>query len=96
MFVLPNAVTIHNVHEIQERFLKYIGQQSINKEITIDASEVADLDASGLQFLLSVLKTFKNEGNSLKIINAKEVLINLLKISGGLGLLGKEVVDIAE
>ncbi|MFW6009343.1 MAG: STAS domain-containing protein, partial [archaeon] len=74
MYQLPENLDIYSIDEIKQDLMNYI-EEKIEKdeqEIVIDGSKTEDLDAAGLQILISAYKTAKHEGLFWKIINQGE------------------------
>lgn len=84
MFTLPQDMTIHNVKTIQTELLDYIEMQiGENKsKLILDAKEVDDIDAAGLQVLLSAYLTAQEEKISFELKNNAGYLNEVLNLSG--------------
>ncbi len=89
MFNLPEMMTIHNVQEVQEQLLGYVQQLSPEEPVVLNAEEVQDADAAGIQLLLSAAKTFRQEGRPYRLVNCQELLERLLTISGASDIVDK-------
>ena len=84
MLVLPEDITIHNVKKMQTELLDYIEKQVENNkaELILDAKKLVDIDAAGLQLLLSAYLTAQEEDFSFELKNAGDYLIEVLNLSG--------------
>ena len=91
MFKLPDTLNIENVKEVQEELLNYLQEatKDENEDLALDAGELRDIDAAGLQLLISAYRTFAEEGHPIRLINVSEFLEQMLDISGAIGILGK-------
>ena len=85
MYELPENLDIYTIDTTKQDLMNYIEQQieKGEKKVIIDCAKTEDLDAAGLQILVSAYKTAKNEGLNWKIINQKELVSDLLLFSGG-------------
>ncbi len=89
MFRLPESLTIHNVKEIQEELLTYLQQVPAGreKEFNLDCSGLRDLDAAGLQLLLSAYKSFSQADIDVKITGTTSFVQHFLDLSGSSDIL---------
>lgn len=88
MYKLPESLTIHNVKEVQESLLLYLEEKALeDDQIIIDANELNDVDASGLQLLVSACKTLKGQEKEYIVENIKDDLENVLRTSGALDII---------
>lgn len=85
IFVLPEALNIYQIEELQQELINFLENKSRQKkqEIILDAKETEDIDAAGLQMLLSFKNTAQNRGLQCKIINQKDLFSKLLLLAGG-------------
>ncbi len=85
MYELPENLDIYSIEESRQELLNYIDKKIENgeNEVIIDGSRTEDIDAAGLQILISAFKTVKDEGLEWNIINKTDMLSNLLLFSGG-------------
>lgn len=93
MFVFPDSLNIHNVKEVQEQLLEFLQQGEPGKtkeEVVMDAGNINDIDAAGLQLLLSTCKTIRREGRKYRLVNQGQLLNHLLELSGAGDILEKE------
>ncbi len=84
MFTLPQDMTIHNVKSIQTELLDYIEREIAEdqSELILDAKKVDDIDAAGLEILLSAYLTAQEEGLSFKLKNNDGYFNEVLNLSG--------------
>lgn len=94
MFVLPTGITVYNVEDVLEEFNRFIQSEDFTSGnadvVLIDASNLEDLDGSGLQLLLSIYKTSKQRNLPFTMLGMTEEIVNLLKITGTREILGNE------
>ncbi len=69
--VLDEDISIIRVAQLKENWLPFIDS---TKNITIDASQVEDIDTAGLQLLLSFVKTVKASGREIYWDSPSETL----------------------
>lgn len=69
--VLDEDISIIRVAQLKENWLPFIDS---TKNITIDASQVEDIDTAGLQLLLSFVKTVKSTGREVYWDSPSETL----------------------
>jgi len=69
--VLDEDISIIRVAQLKENWLPFIDS---TKNITIDASQVEDVDTAGLQLLLSFVKTVKATGREIYWDSPSETL----------------------
>ena len=84
MFKLAKDLTIHNVEQVQQELLNYI-EASIKKnqsQLKLDGGGVEDIDAVGVQILLSAYITAQQEEIDFSLLNSSSFLIEALNISG--------------
>jgi len=70
--VLGDDISIIHVAELKQDWLALIDS---NKNITIDAQQVEDIDTAGLQLLLSFVKTVRSSGRQVHWSMPSETLI---------------------
>ena len=94
MFTLPESVTTFTVAEVHQQLLDYVNERAATGEndIEIDASQVSDVDAAGIQLLLSVSKSADERGLGFNLSDQSEIVTQMLKLSGAGRILGKEEV----
>ena len=94
MFVLPAGITVYNVEEVLEDFNQFIQKEDFTSGkldvVLIDASALEDLDASGLQLLLSIQKTSRQRSLLFTMLGMSESIMNLLRMTGTADILGNE------
>lgn len=86
---LPEELTIHNIEETMNCLCE---KMSYMHGVTIDASELRQIDACGLQVLLAWAKEAKVRKMPFVIVNPSTYLIHVLAITGAAKAvpLGKE------
>jgi len=84
MFSLPVNLDIHNVKKVYDDLLETVEQNidSGEKKIVLDADNVEDVDAAGIQLLLALKQTCKKEKIEFKIKNIGETCKRLFLLSG--------------
>lgn len=89
--MLPDSITVFNSEEVLENLSKIINEQLFEKGevkiIELDATELQDIDGSGLQILLSAHKTCALKNVKLVLNNVNEEIEALLTVTGSNELL---------
>lgn len=96
MYRLPSELTIHEVSEIKKGLLDLADNNPGEKEYVINGADVKDVDAAGIQVLLSFYKTLQNRGAKVSLKESSDTLIRMLKLSGTLEYLCEEVKENGE
>lgn len=66
----------------EDDFKSFIDEKiDVNKDIIVDLDELEYLDSTGLGMFMSIYKMLDANGKSIKIINAKENIKKLFKIT---------------
>ncbi|MCK8823894.1 STAS domain-containing protein [Fuchsiella alkaliacetigena] len=81
MFELPESLNVHNVKETQEALLSYL-QNLEEEQLLLDATLLQDIDAAGVQLLLSTYKTCQEERIEFNLANEQDIIKKLLKSAG--------------
>ena len=89
MFKLNEALTIYNVETICSELKEYLNQRG-QVDIYIDAENLEDIDASGIQLLLSTEKYCLKNNCALKVNNLTSHLKHLFFISGAENLIAED------
>lgn len=76
MFELSSEITIHNVEEVKNK-IENILIKNNKEKIYFDGANIEDIDAAGLQLLLSLKKT-----KDINIKNKNDFLNEVLKLTG--------------
>lgn len=74
----------------EEEFKKVIEDLDHNKDIIFDLKDLEYLDSTGLGMFMTVYNAQKESGKSVKIINAKDNIAKLFKITDLTGLFDME------
>ena len=82
--VLPTELTIYRVAELHAHWLDLLGRQDNQNQdgiktaattrVTIEAGQVDEVDAAGIQLLLSLARTMKRQSRPLRMENASTTL----------------------
>ncbi len=84
MYYLGKELTISNVEQVRRDLLEYLQQQPLEEEIILDATHLEEIDAAGVQLLLSACcKTTILQGRNIRLVNVGDHLRRVLEISGG-------------
>jgi len=89
VFKLPSTLTIDNVHSIRDELMQKVNAAQAGSFV-VDAGELQNIDALGLQLLIAASGSLEKEGCSFQLINVTPVLQELLEVSGGSDLLETE------
>ena len=82
MYKLPESININQIDEIRKDLLSYINQLSEEKsEVILDCGTVKDIDAAGIQLLISVLIMVKRRELDINLINTED-LNYIFRITG--------------
>ncbi len=81
-WLVPDSLVIHNVSEVQEELLLLLSSEE--EEYLLDASELGDIDAAGIQVLLSFQKSVKSKNKRVRIINVKQQMSETLTEVGAM------------
>jgi anti-anti-sigma regulatory factor len=81
-FSLPSELSIYTVSELRPQWLKWLdadaGQgsapTSMGDVLWVDASPVADIDAAGVQLLVSLCSAAAGDGRALAFTNPSDAL----------------------
>lgn len=87
IYILPEKVTISALETLKNELLKYIEK---NATVTLDGSIVEEIDGAGFQLILSAQKYSLAQSKPFSLIDASNILRNVLEISGLLELLEDE------
>lgn len=75
---LGNRACLDNVDDLRGELLLHINDFSAS--VHLDLSELHSLDTSGVQLILSLMKTLKEQEKSVNIINASNEVKNVFEI----------------
>ena len=66
----------------EDDFKSFIDEQiDVNKDIVLDLSDLEYLDSTGLGMFMNIYKMVNDNGKDIKIINAKDNIQKLFKIT---------------
>lgn len=80
VFVLPVHMTVDKVQDIREQIVEFL--QTAGKQIKCISNEVQEVDAAGLQLLLSMYKAIVKDGGKMVIVNPSQELKKVITYSG--------------
>ena len=82
---LPKIIDIHQSEELKQELIDELEKTIAagEEEIILNAEQTEDVDAAGLQLLVSFKKTAAEEGISCKIENQPDMFSRLMVLSGG-------------
>lgn len=86
MFKLPPALTVHNVKAVREELLTLLDGQEESSNIPLDAGELNNLDATGLQLLIAFCSNCSKVGHNCELTNITPPLRQLLEFTGGIDI----------
>ena len=72
-------MTIYEVADLQQSLLQRIGKA---RQLHIDLEGVEEIDSAGGQILISLAKSFAEEGRKLQIDSLSPVVLNFMKSMG--------------
>ncbi|UMZ75061.1 STAS domain-containing protein [Natranaerofaba carboxydovora] len=83
MYKLPEYLSVHVVADEKEKMISSLDNMGPEEmKVYVDASETSDIDAAGLQLLLSFYLTLKKEGKEFILQNPSDTLQRMLELSG--------------
>ncbi|MFW6410171.1 MAG: STAS domain-containing protein [Halanaerobiales bacterium] len=84
MYKLPEVLDIYHVEDLQAELSVYFDKcrEEEKAEVVLGAQQVEDVDAAGLQLLLSLQKTCSEAGMELVVEDKSAVLAKLFLLSG--------------
>jgi anti-anti-sigma regulatory factor len=72
---LPAEMTIYSVAELRRQLLAHVDAHAAEEACRIDAGAVDQVDAAGLQLLVSLARTLAPLGRTLQLGNASPALV---------------------
>lgn len=78
-FQLPAEFSVFVASEWKDRLLTAFEQAP---ELHLDLSEVRDLDAAGLQVLISAREEAQQRGGHVALVNPSETVVSVLQMTG--------------
>ena len=88
---LSDDLTIYVVAELKEKLEKYTNEDKC-KSMTIDMSDVVEIDTSCMQVLMQLKQEFIDTGRDLKIVSHSPVVIEFFDLYNLGGFFGDPVV----
>ncbi|MGM0502465.1 MAG: STAS domain-containing protein [Bacillota bacterium] len=92
-YQLPEEVTIYTVSEIKPEILEKLKKLQGQENLIFDCSELEEIDAAGVQLLLSVVKTSLQEEFDLFLEKTSLQIKNTLALLGVKEILLKEEIS---
>ena len=80
-YSLPENLTVPQIDQVKETLMTDLSSHNEDK-LTLDGSQVQEIDASGVQLLLALYKYLINSGKELQLKNPSEKLSWALETSG--------------
>ena len=77
---IKGEIDIYNAQKFKEKLCEII--ETFKKDLKIDLTELNYLDSTGLGIFVSVLKKAKTNGKDIYLLNLKENIKKLFKITG--------------
>ena len=87
--VLPAELSIYTAGELSSHWLAWLDAQAGEGPGQVDASAVAEIDAAGLQLLLSLSAALQRRGRSLQLLQPSAALQSACQALGLQSLLGR-------
>ena len=83
MFDLGEELTASNLEKKRRDLLEYLQEHAGEKEIFLGASNLRNIDAAGVQFLLSACcRTVSQEEQEIQLFNVNDQVRTILRITG--------------
>ena len=79
---LPAELTIYSVGELYPLCLGWLNAAPAAEQLQVQAHEVAEVDAAGIQLLLSLAKTLDSQGRALELSRASASLVTACQALG--------------
>jgi len=93
--VLPPELTIYTVGEWHPRLLDWVGSgpaaDAVDDTLQLDAAAVAEVDAAGLQLLVSLANTLGQQMRPLVLLRPSQPLVEACTLLGATFLLDAAV-----
>lgn len=80
-YELPENMTIKEVVQIKENFQQLLSSYS-EKNLVVDGNNVQEIDASGVQLILSLYKSILSRNIEFELVNPSDKLKWALEVSG--------------
>ena len=87
IYILPEKVTISSLETLRNEIIHFIEKNTV---ITLDGSIVEEIDGAGFQLILSAQKYSLSQLKPFSLIDASNILRNVLEMSGLLELIEDE------
>lgn len=75
--MIPGDMTIYEAEELQAKFSEVV---DMNKSVSVNMANVAEMDSAGLQLMVSLKKTLDDKGKTLVFQNHSRAVIDLLDL----------------
>ncbi|MGM0470828.1 MAG: STAS domain-containing protein [Bacillota bacterium] len=89
-FLLPDELSIYTVNEIKKDIIATLQAKEANQDLILDCSQLIELDAAGIQLLLSTAKTALQEDYTLVVDSFSAEVEVVLELAGVKEILVKE------
>lgn len=90
-YTLPAELTIYTISETHARCVNWLTQDgNADKCLQVDARDVAEVDAAGIQLLMSLSNTLLADDRELKLLYPSELLTAACRALGADSLLSAE------
>jgi anti-anti-sigma factor len=83
--VMENELTIYTALELKDKLLARL---ATTEELELDLSEVSEIDAAGLQLLVTIKQEAAALGKVVRFTGHSPVVVDLLDLSGLAGFFG--------
>jgi anti-anti-sigma factor len=83
--VLENKLTIHHIEELYEELVPSL---NFGEDVKFNLENISEIDTSGIQFLLSLQKTYINNQKEFALSNVKEEILYAFELTGVDSILG--------
>ncbi|MCP5047633.1 MAG: STAS domain-containing protein [bacterium] len=80
--VCEGSLIFDNANDVKESLLLKLEKLNVSKPVSIDLSQVEEIDSSGLQLLLSFFKTMDDRSMQYKVVSVNDEMIEILNLSG--------------
>jgi len=80
--IVEGNLIFDNAQQAREALLSKLGKLTDDKEVTIDLSQVTEIDSSGIQLLISFFKSLDKHKFRYKINGITDEIMEILNLAG--------------
>jgi anti-anti-sigma factor len=80
--VCEGNLIFDNAEEVKDALLEKLEKINFSKPVSIDLSNIYEVDSSGLQLLLAFFRTLDNKETTFKVVGISDQMMDMLTLSG--------------